>query len=528
MIVDMAKNMGLLAKGIADVRQANVKQKYHINNLQMVTDSEGNVVYKDPHLFYLSFGKLVHPYTKKLVDRITPYQLEWWQSIIDNKYNIAIKSNKIGLSTITLMALFQNCLLIDGAGNEKLVIAQTAQMAKEHLYTLRRLVLSSPAYKWTMIMRPGKYLLKDEVTKVTQLFIHNPYDPSKPTRIIGLGASAASSVSWKNVDFIHVSDITKASIDYTEVMDGAFTRLAMSRGKFVIETIPRGPKGKIYSLWNDAVAQKNDFKYYKYPVEMAIAEGLVSQEFIDEERRRLGPFFPEYYGAEFISVGGNVFIPEHIERAQQLYKSLPGYTDFDMQTMPKSMGVDPAFGSESSFAICVTMKRPDGIIEVVDVQEFSNKDGKIIDHETMCRFIIGMMHRLNITKVYIDAQMQSVSDKLKQMQNDEVAEEDMHKRGVPFNQLKWSKYKINPIRFGSSGGYGMQMIQHAQRIFSENQIAINPLHENLIVQLKTATLINPSGDAPSLDKDTYGTMDIFDAFRLSLINYGWEKQDTYQ
>lgn len=526
MIIDLPKNINLLAKGIASAQQANVKQKYKIDNLQMVQDSEGNVVYKDPHLFYLSFGKLIHPYTKKEVDRLTEYQYEWWQSIIDHKYNIAVKSNKIGLSTITLLALFQNCLLVEGAGNEKLVIAQTAQMAREHLYTLRRLIMASPTYAWMLILRPSKYLLKDETTKVTQIFIHNPYDPTKPTRIISLGASAASSVSWKNVDFIHVSDITKAAIDYTEVIDGAFTRLAMSRGKFVIETIPRGPRGKVYSIWQDAVAGNNDFKYYKYPVELAIRNGLVSQEHIDEERRRLGPFFPEYYGAEFISVGGNVFLPEHIQRAQELYKSLPAYSNIDIALMPKSMGVDPAFGSDSNFAIVTTMMRPDGIIEVIDVEEFSNADGKTVDHETMCDFISGMMARLNVTKVYVDSQMQSISDKLKAMKNDEVSEEDLHKRGLPFSQLKWSKYKINPIRFGGSAGYGMQMIQHAQRLFAENLIAIDPIRfENLIIQLKTATLVNPSGDAPNLDKQTYGTMDVFDAFRLSLINYGWEKMN---
>ncbi len=513
-----------MSRETEDLREQIVKKKYNIDNLQMVTDSEGNVVYKDPHLFYLSFGKLMHPYTRQIVDRLTPYQYEWWNDIVNNQYNIAIKSNKIGLSTITLMALFQNCLLREGAGNEKLVIAQTSQMAKDHLYTLRRAILASPTFKHTLIMRPGKYLLKDEVTKVTQLFIHNPYEPARPSRIIALGASAGMAVSWKNVDFIHVSDITKAQIDYTEVIDGAFTRLAMSRGKFVIETIPRGPRGKIYSLWQDATAKpkKNSFIAHKYPIEMAIEAGLVSQDHIDEERRRLGAFFPEYYGAEFISVGGNVFVPEHVDRATKLFTELPAYPGFDIISLPKSMGVDPAFGSDSTFAICVTMKRPDGIVEVVDVQEFQRQD-----HETMCKFIVGMMHRLNITKVYIDAQMQSVADKLKEMQNDQVSPDDMHKKATPFHQLKWSKYKINPIRFGGAAGYGMQMIQHAQRIFAENLIAIDPRFGNLVTQLKTATLVNPSGEAPSLDKETYGTMDIFDAFRLSLINYGWEKMESY-
>lgn len=480
----------------------------------MVQDSEGNVVYKEPHLFYTSFGYFTHPFTKRPVPRLTDYQYQFWNDILTHKYNIAVKSNKIGLSTMCLVALYQNCMLRKSAGNEKLIIAQTSKMAKEHIYTLRQMLLNSDTYRSTLIMRPSKYLLKDEVSKLTELFIHNPYDPNRPTRIIALGASAASSVSWKNVDFIYVSDITKSKDDYTEVMDGAFTRLAMSRGNMVIETIPRGPRGKIYEIWQNAIAGKNDFNYRKYPVTMAIDAGLVSADFVEEEKRRLGAFFPEYYSAEFISVGGNVFRPEHIQQSIELWKELPPYDPSYAMDYPKSMGVDPAFGSDSMFAIVVTQLR-NGIIEVVVAEEFQG-----MDHQMMCNMIVKMMHRMNITKVYTDMQMQSVSDKLKQMQNDEI-NPDEGKKSIPMQDLRFTPYKINPVSFGR---YGMQMIQHAQRIFSEGLIAIDEMSFNpLITQLKTATLINPSGEAPSLDKQTYGTMDLFDAFRLSLINYGFDR-----
>jgi len=488
--------------------------------LNMEQDSVGNVVYTDPHLFYQSFGYLVHPFTKQKVVHLAPYQYEAWLDILNFKYNIFIKSNKIGLSTLALIALYQNCMLKDSAGAEKLVIAQTSKMAKEHLYTLRQLILSSDTFKNTLIMRPARYQLRDERTKATELFIQNPYNPSRPTRIIALGASAASSVSWKNVDFILVSDITKASIDYSEVIDGAFTRLAMSRGKFVIETIPRGPRGKVYALWQDCLAGKNDFKPHKYPVEMAIDAGLVSKEFIDEERRRLGPYYNEYYGAEFISVGGNVFSPQQIEdaiKAQREINEKPQLPHHVMQSFPKSIGIDPAFGSDSMFAICITQMR-NGMIEVIYAEEFTG-----MDHEKMCNLIINLMHRYNITKAYTDMQMQSVSDKLKIMQND--LSDDKNTKNIPFDQLRLSDYKINPISFGK---YGMQMIQHAQRIFSEKLIAIDETRfSNLVAQLKTATLTNPSGDRPELDKQTYGTMDLFDAFRLSLVNYGWRQTEAY-
>jgi hypothetical protein len=181
------------------------------------------------------------------------------------------------------------------------------------------------------------------------------------------------------------------------------------------------------------------------------------------------------------------------------------------------MGVDPAFGSESMFAITVTQLR-NGIIEVLLCEEFQG-----MDHEEMCRMVINIMHRLNVTKVYVDGNMMSVVNKLKQMQGDEVSEDDKRVKSTPFADIRFSKYVINPITFGGTRGYGMQMIQHLQRIFSEGIIAIDELRfRPLIQQLRTATLVNPSGEAPSLDKETYGTMDMFDSLRLSCANYGWE------
>lgn len=516
----MPRGMKKISTGIDNIETITSKRKFKIDNSKLVTDIDGNVVYKDPHLFYRSLGELTHPYTKQKVKHLTPYQYEAWNDIINFDYNIFIKSNRMGISTLCLIALFQNCLLKSYAGNEKLVVAQTLQMAKEHLYTLRQLILQSDNYRSSLIMRPGKYLLKDEITKVTQLFIHNPYNPARPTRIIGVGVGAATSVSWKNVDFIYCSDITKAAIDYTEAIDGAFTRLAISRGKFVIETIPRGPKGKVYSIYQDAVNKKNNFKHHKYPIEMAIEAGLVDQEFIDEEARRLGPFFPEYYGAEFISVGGNVFRPELVQYAIDLATTPQMQNREKMMDVPfpRSMGIDPAFGSDSMFAIVITQLR-NGIIEVIYAEEFTG-----MDHEKMCNMVANMIHRYNITKIYSDAQMQSVSDKLKQMLNDEV-NPDENKKAIPFDQLRVSNYKINPVGFGR---YGMTMIQHAQRIFSEKTIAIDGIRfANLVAQLKTATLVNPSGDRPELDKKTYGTMDLFDAFLLSLVNYGFKNTENY-
>lgn len=497
-----------IEKGILEA-----EQKIHTKNrVKKFVPPNYDIVERDPQRFYESFGLLTHPGTQKPVEYLTDYQIDFWNSILDNKYNIAVKSNKIGLSTIALLALFQNCFFRHNAGYEKLVVGQTADMAKEHLYTLRRLILNSERFRHWLIMDHDKVLLRDEVTKARQLFIRNPYNPLKPTRIIALGSSSATSVSWKMVDFVLVSDITVAAKDYTATLDGAFTRLAMTNGRMVIETIPNGPQGRVYQIWQDAQAKKNDFTWFRLPVDLAINAGLINQKFIDSEKKRLGPFFPQYYGAEFITVGGNIYKAELIDASVKLARDLLEEPQLEKQqafNLPKSMGVDPAFGSDSLFAIVITQKR-NGIIEVIHSEEFPG-----MDHDQMCRMIVNMMHRYNISKVYVDSQMQSVVDKVKSMTGDPQYE---GKRvAMPLRDIPFSKYKVYGVNFGR---YGLEMIQHSQRIFSEGIIAIDETkHSNLLQQLRTATLINQNGRRPELDKDHYGTMDTYDAFNLSLVNY---------
>ena len=86
-------------------------------------------------------------------------------------------------------------------------------------------------------------LLREEKTKVTEMFIRNPYNKYKPSRIIAIPANAGQSVSWKEVKYVYCSDITMTDKNYDPTLKGAFTRLANTQGYFVIETIPNGPQG---------------------------------------------------------------------------------------------------------------------------------------------------------------------------------------------------------------------------------------------------------------------------------------------
>jgi hypothetical protein len=169
------------------------------------------------------------------VNHLTAYQYAVWKDGQRHRYREVIKLQKVGITTSSLIEDFQKA--ITTCKGKEILVAQDTDHAKDHLYTLRKMITNSAKYSKFLISKPTELLLKDEVTKVMQPFIHNPDNPHKPTRIIGLGGSNPGSIwSWKEVAHIHMSDIAASSrIDDAEVFGAAFSRLANINGMMLIE-----------------------------------------------------------------------------------------------------------------------------------------------------------------------------------------------------------------------------------------------------------------------------------------------------
>jgi hypothetical protein len=299
-----------------DIENAKLILQSYIKKIpELSTDS----IPTDPDEFYRDFGLLEHPLTREPVQHLTAYQYAVWRDGQRHKYREVIKSQKVGITTSSLIEDFQKAITTC-RGKEILVIAQDTDHAKDHLYTLRKLISNSEKYCKFLINKPTELLLKDEVTKVMQLFIHNPDNPLKPTRIIGLGGSNPGSIwSWKEVAHIHMSDIAASSrIDDAEVFGAAFSRLANTNGSMLIESPPRRPSGMIYKIYEmsklkkdaDANDVTSQFKVHEIPATMAVDAGLITQEFLDAERERLGPMYPMYYECDFYNSSSTWYKPD--------------------------------------------------------------------------------------------------------------------------------------------------------------------------------------------------------------------------
>ena len=466
---------------------------------------------EDPQLFSQDFGLLTHPRTGKPVEHLTYYQKEFWKDIDHYKYTLAIKSNKIGLSTLALLNLFYH-MITDCAGYQALVIAQSLRMSREHLYTLRKLIMDSEKYRgFLIIMRDvvddkNNVLLREEKTKVTEMFIRNPYNKYKPSRIIAIPANAGQSVSWKEVKYVYCSDITMTDKNYDATISGAFTRLANTEGYFVIETIPNGPRGLVYDLWlqNRTATEpdKSFFKVREYPVLFGVQAGLITEEFLEGEKSRLGLEYPKYYECSFLATGGNVFSLAEIDQCISDANYDPEDPQF-LRTLnyPKAMGVDPGYGTSKAAYVIAQLRN--GVIEMVKAEEINRAS-----HSYFVDIIYSEMLRYSIENIYADASNPGFISDIKDRIGERTYEIMKDTKQNPAYLERVVPVTFNPLN--------RHMLTNAVRFVSDGFLRIHPSFQNLIAQMRSA---QHSEGKLIKNKMEGRSFDLIDSLFLALLHY---------
>lgn len=272
--------------------------------------------------FYSNVGYFTNQKTNESVTQLAPHQIQCWEDREYSKYRLYLKSQKIGLSTMILLENF-HIALTRGRGKEILIISQSKEKAKDHIQDLKKMIGNS-IYADFLIDKPTTQedLLRDERSKIDTIYLRNPENERQPTKIIALGiTSVGSLISFKKVCHIHMSDITLADmIDerFVEAFGGAFSRLANTDGTMVIECPPRGPSGSVFNIVDEDDSLKKDgitvelkegekiltpsgFLVRRYTYQVGINCGMITDSFIEKERRRLGVLFGMYYLADFYS-----------------------------------------------------------------------------------------------------------------------------------------------------------------------------------------------------------------------------------
>jgi hypothetical protein len=464
---------------------------------------------KDPQLFYEDFGLFIHPLTQEPVKQLAFYQQEFIKLIDQYKYAAAIKSNRIGLSSAILdLSLFPH-MITDCAGYQALIMGQNQRLSREHLYSLHKDVLNSEKYADFIIGIGDRdiNLLRGESSRITELFIRNPFNPKKPSRIIALPPVLSNAVSWKEVKYIMCSDIAVAPRDPSPVIKALYTRLAMTQGYYVIETIPNGPTGEIYDLWlrNKAHGSK-DFQVKEYPIGYAIQAGVVTKEFIEDEKERQGIDFARLYECSFAATGGNVFNLYDVDRCvvnTDVYDPWNPAFIHDIN-YPKSMGID--IGHRVSQAGIVILQMRNGYIEVLDaMQTKDHPNAWVVD------YAYDQMMRFNIENAFVDSAASPFISDFKDRIN-----ETAYVMMTDIVNTPTTSERIVPVPFHP---LNKPMLIHANNMVSNGYLRIHESFKDLINQMKMAThfdgkLIKNKGNDL--------TLDLLDALFMALLRYGFE------
>jgi len=280
--------------------------------------------------FYTDFGYLQHPNKKDsfgqpiMSTQLAPYQIEAMEYKAGNL--LIVKSNKVGMTTALLLDDIQSRLLPENAGYDLLIGAQTDVHAYEHIKDIKRMMRLSDKYR--------KYLVEKRSNAHT-ITIENPYYPSAETRIIALGSSERATYSWKKVNKIHLSDVSLMHLEgQKNYFGGLYSRLANTDGQIKIETIPNGQAGEVYRIWLAYQQQKigaqvlvtpdqqasfaddpnkvgTTFHVMEIMAEQARNAGLITQKFLDQQRKELGELqYQKLYGCKFIGTGNQWYTPD--------------------------------------------------------------------------------------------------------------------------------------------------------------------------------------------------------------------------
>ncbi len=293
--------------------------------------------------FYEDLGMpFFHSLTKKQITKLAPLQLEIVKLHKLHRLITILKSQKIGISSLCILITLWHALT-DCMGMELIINAQSDDQAKTHAQDFRRILAGSEKYKDYLIT--SQYtslgLLKDEITKVHTIFLHNPKNPRMPTKIIVVGMSPGALLSHKRVGFIWSSDITISQLTAQkkqEVFAAMLSRLANSLGPCIIECPAREPSGPVYDTWEryekqieneEPIDTQHDFFCYKFKFDLGLRDKFFTPEFIVAEKRRLGPLFGTFYGADFFASGVTWYIEEHFKNKTDVATQL--FFDFNTE-----------------------------------------------------------------------------------------------------------------------------------------------------------------------------------------------------
>jgi len=199
----------------------------------------------DPQELYRIFPKFWDDSTRDWAPRLARYQVDIWHDLMDNRFGLYPKAQKLGLTSFLRQLTAYKALKTD-RGNSMYIVSQNMDIAKMHLEALKDYFRSSPALRPYLIETPvrdeGGRLIRGSSSTSTEAVIANPEHPTRFTRIYAKAIIGGQSlISHAHVSHIHMTDISAAEMTEERMEDNfgkTLSRLLNTRGSMVVESPP--------------------------------------------------------------------------------------------------------------------------------------------------------------------------------------------------------------------------------------------------------------------------------------------------
>ena len=227
------------------------------------------------------------------------------------------------------------------------------------------------------------------------------------------------------------------------------------------------------------------------------------------QKARQPPSFDREYDLKHLGLIGNAFHQLDIDNA--ITDTYDPNDAWSVSTaLGRSMGIDEGFGS-SEFGIVITQGK-DNAVEVIYAESFNRPL-----HNDMIDLIRKLKNKHHITKIFIDASNAGFISTLKFQLGDYDYRTYTEQKNI-INHMydprrDYNNVQVFPVNFASMH---KDMLAHTNELLSAKKIKIHPTFQKLITSLRTVVVNANTG---SLDKESTSHNDIFDAFRMSLLNY---------
>lgn len=224
----------------------------------------------DPQEFYKDFGYFDHDYLRDENGMPLPVKkLTWYQEqFAKMDYGVALKGNKVGMTSSELITDFKTRLLPGKAGCTCLVGAAKLEIANELVMNLKTWINNSPKYSKYLVKRPDFEEFKEEKSKVGTIVVRNPFDQKKKSYIRAIGNSLSSVYSRMKVDRVHITDPSLLKIlNQDDYFAGVFSRLANTGGQIKIEGVPLTKVGWFWKICKVLFGLTDNFEDSKTQVE---------------------------------------------------------------------------------------------------------------------------------------------------------------------------------------------------------------------------------------------------------------------